>query len=89
LFCYRVAPHATTGVPPAELLMQRKPRSRLDLLRPQLSTKVHVKQSKQKLNHDKSAPVRILSMFKIYPRDQLGYEEQLLEYGDHWPMTWS
>jgi len=34
LFRYRITPHATTGVPPAELLMQRKPRSRLDLLRP-------------------------------------------------------
>ena len=58
LFRYRITLHATTGVPPAEILMQRKPRSRLDLLRPQLSTKVHVKQTKQKLNHDKSAPVR-------------------------------
>ena len=38
LFCYRMTPHATTGIPPAELLMQRKPRSRLDLLKPQLST---------------------------------------------------
>ena len=45
-----------TGVPLAELLMQRKPRSRLDLLKPQLSTIVHLKQTKQKLNHDKSTP---------------------------------
>ena len=45
-----------TGVPLAELLMQRKPRSRLDLLKPQLSTTVHLKQTKQKLNHDKSTP---------------------------------
>ena len=34
LFRYRITLHATTGVPPAEILMQRKPRSRLDLLRP-------------------------------------------------------
>ena len=58
LFHYRMTPHATTGVPPPELLMQRKPRSRLDLLKPQLSTTVHLKQTKQKLNHDKSTPVR-------------------------------
>ena len=45
-----------TGVPLAELLMQRKPRSRLDLLKPQLSTTVHLKQTKQKLDHDKSTP---------------------------------
>lgn len=58
LFHYRMTPHANTGVPPPELLMQRKPRSRLDLLKPQLSTTVHLKQTKQKLNHDKSTPVR-------------------------------
>ena len=57
LFHYHMTPHATTGVPPPELLMQRKPRSRLDLLKPQLSTTVHLKQTKQKLNHDKSTPV--------------------------------
>ena len=50
-----MTPHATTGVPPAELLMQRKPRLRL---KPQLSTTVHLKQTQQKLNHDKSTPVR-------------------------------
>ena len=38
--------------------MQRKPRSRLDLLKPQLTTTVHLKQSKQKLNHDKFTPLR-------------------------------
>ena len=58
LFRYRMTPHATAGVPPAELLMQRKLRSRLDLLKPQLTTTVHLKQSKQKLNHDKSTPLR-------------------------------
>ena len=58
LLRYCMTPHATTGVPPAELLMQRKPRLRLDLLKPQLSTTVHLKQTQQKLNHDKSTPVR-------------------------------
>ena len=57
LFRYRMTPHATTGVPLAELLMQCKPCSRLDLLKPQLSTTVHLKQTQQKLNHDKSTPV--------------------------------
>ena len=54
LFRYRMTPHATTGVSPAELLMQHKPHSRLDLLNPT----VHLKQTNQKLNHDKSTPVR-------------------------------
>ena len=43
--------------PQAELLMQHKPCSRLDLLKPQLSTTVHLKQTQQKLNHDKYTPV--------------------------------
>ena len=55
---YGITPHATTGMPPVELLMQRKPHSCWDLaIRPQLSTTVFVKQTKQKRNHDKSAPV--------------------------------
>ena len=32
LFKYRITPHATTGLTPAEMLMGRKPRSPLDLL---------------------------------------------------------
>ena len=32
LFAYRLTPQATTGVSPAELLLGRRPRSRLDLL---------------------------------------------------------
>ena len=40
LFWYRVTPHLTTGVPPSQLLFGRVPRSLLDLLKPDLSTKV-------------------------------------------------
>ena len=52
LFWYRLTPHSTTGVPPAELLLGRIPRSQLDLLKPQLSSKVQQKQDAQKKNHD-------------------------------------
>ena len=52
LFWYRLTPHSTTGVPPAELLLGRIPRSQLDLLKPELSTKVQLKQESQKRNHD-------------------------------------
>ena len=34
LFKYRITPHSTTGIAPAEMLMSRKPRSRLDVLHP-------------------------------------------------------
>ena len=47
LFKYRLQPHSTTGVSPAELLIGRKPRTHLDLLHPDLSKRVEEKQSSQ------------------------------------------
>ena len=37
---YRLTPHATTGVPPAELLLNRRPRSHLDFVVPSLRDQV-------------------------------------------------
>ena len=51
LFWNRLTPHSTAGVPPAELLLGRIPRSQLHLLKPQLSARVQKKQTSQK-NHD-------------------------------------
>ena len=53
LFQYRLTPQTTTGSAPAELLLGRRPRSRLDLLKPSLETRVHDKQAQQKVSHDK------------------------------------
>lgn len=58
LFWYRVTPHSTTGVPPSELLFGRVPRSLLDLLKPDLSSKVQKRQEAQKANHDRHAKER-------------------------------
>ena len=55
LFSYRITPQTTTGMSPAELLMGRTLRSRLHLLKPNLSRTVENKQEQQKLNHDKRA----------------------------------
>ena len=52
LFKYRNTPHATTGVSPAELLLGQKPRTHLDLLHPDLTTRVIEKQMTQKAAHD-------------------------------------
>jgi transposase InsO family protein len=46
LLSYRTTPQSTTGVTPAELLMKRRLRTRLDLLRPSLSSTVEAKQEK-------------------------------------------
>ena len=53
LFRYRITPHSTTGVPPAELLLGRRPRSRLDLFHPNIAERVHGRQAKQKNSHDR------------------------------------
>ena len=52
LFQYRLTPHTTTGVSPAKLLMNRRPHSRLDLLHPDVSSRVRDRQGIQKANHD-------------------------------------
>ena len=59
LFQYRITPHTTTGLPPCEMLMGRKLRSRLDLLRPDIQARVISKQAKQKSNRDKHCKSRI------------------------------
>ena len=58
LLNYRITPHSTTGVSPAELLMGRKLRTRFDLWLPDLQMSVEKKQWKQKQCHDKKKPVR-------------------------------
>ena len=58
LFAYRLAPHSTTGVSPSELLLGRRPRSRLDLVRPNTAKRVENKQLQQKTAHDVSARQR-------------------------------
>ena len=52
LCTYRITPQTTTNTSPAELLMKRKPKSTLDLVRPDLTSSVNAKQQKQKLYHD-------------------------------------
>ena len=52
LLKYRTTPHSTTGVPPAQLLMKRKFRTKLDLLLPNTASEVRRKQGQQKDGHD-------------------------------------
>ena len=52
LLAYRSTPNSTTGVSPAELFMKRPLRTRLDLLRPSLSSRVLSRQADQKRLHD-------------------------------------
>lgn len=47
-----MTPHRTTGTSPAELLLGRRPRSRLDILHPDLVDRVDSRQAAQKRDHD-------------------------------------
>ena len=60
LFQYRLTPHSTTGVSPAELLLNRRPRSLLDCLRPSIGRRVRQSQERQKAGHDARAHTRTL-----------------------------
>ncbi|XP_061584204.1 LOW QUALITY PROTEIN: uncharacterized protein K02A2.6-like [Cololabis saira] len=60
LFSYRITPQSTTGKSPAELMMNGKLRSTLDLLHPDLQSRVQHKQWKQKEQHDQHARARSL-----------------------------
>ena len=62
LFAYRITPQATTGVSPSELLLGRRPRSRLELLKPNLTARVEDKQQQQKTSHDASAKMRVFQV---------------------------
>ena len=67
LFNYRIMPHSTTDVSPAELLFGRTLRSRLDLVRPDVSARVQSKQYLQKLSHDTHSHDRKFSVGeKVY-----------------------
>ena len=50
LFQYRPSPHCTTGVSPAELQINRKFRTRLDLLKIRVGKKVSIRQREQARN---------------------------------------
>ena len=58
LFSYRITPQGTTGLAPAELLLGRCPRTRLDLLRPNTADRVEERQRQQKKQHDSKAKAR-------------------------------
>ena len=62
LLNYRLTPHSTTGITPAELLLGRRPRSILDLVQPDLAKHVRLQQEHQKRNRDRHSKPRTFSV---------------------------
>ena len=60
LFNYRISPHGTTGVSPSELMFNRVVKSKLDLVKPNITSHVEHKQFQQKTYHDTHAKERLL-----------------------------
>ena len=58
LLDYRITPHSTTGVSPAELLIGRKLRTRLDRIIPDVAGRAIMKQTIQKERHDQHTQAR-------------------------------
>ena len=70
LFWYRLTPHSTTGVSPAELLLGRRPRSKLDFLTPTLLERVQSKMDMQKKHHDTGTKLRTFKLNDgVYVKD--------------------
>jgi hypothetical protein len=58
LFKYRLTPHSSTGVSPAEQIFGRKLRSQLDLVKPDAGQKARQEQDRQRKSHDAHAKPR-------------------------------
>ena len=58
LFAHRITPQSTTGTSPSELMLNRRPRRRLDLVKPNIRQRVEINQLSKKIYHDTTAKVR-------------------------------
>ena len=78
LLHYRIQPQETTGLTPAELLLKKQPRTRLDLLKPNTAERIEQKQQKQKDRHDaKSKDRTFKSGDQVYVKNYLRVDKWL------------
>ena len=62
LLSYRCTPHSTTGVPPSELFLKHTLRTRLDIMKLNVSKVVTQNQAKQKNNYNGRTKLRELKL---------------------------
>lgn len=92
LLWYRLTSHSTTGIPPAELLLGRRPRLKLDLLN-QICRKLSSPKWKCRRNtmtHTQNLALSMLmtlSMSRTSPTKKLGYPERLYQFKVHSHIT--
>ena len=76
---YRITPHETTQRSPAELLLRRQPRTRLDQLRPRIEQDVMSAQDRQVRNYNKHCHTRIFEEGQSASVVNFGRGERWLE----------
>ena len=78
LFRYRTTPHTATSVTPAELMVGRKLKTRLDLLYPDLNSTVLRSQNRQRRDFNKTATARRLEIGNLVFARNFGHGSQWL-----------
>lgn len=73
LFSYRITPQSTTGLSPAEMMMERKLRCTLDKIHPDFTSKIELKQQVQKEQHDQHAKSRYFEVGDTVYTRNFGY----------------
>ena len=69
-FTYRMTPHSSTGISPAELMFGRKLHCQLDLLKPSRRRKARQAQDQQRKTHDKRSKLRSFKLNEqVYVRN--------------------
>ena len=70
LFTYRMTPHSSTGISPAELMFGRKLHCQLDLLKPSRGRKARQAQDQQRKTRDKRSKLRSFKLNEqVYVRN--------------------
>lgn len=75
LFAYRNAPHMTTNESPASLMFGRRLRTHLDIVRPDINSKVKLNQTRQGINHSQANLREFHTGDTVLVRDYRGHQQ--------------
>ena len=91
-FKYRLTPHSSTGVSPAELMFGRKLRSQLDLVKLDAGQKARLEQDRQRKGHDARTKHNYLVLAKLFTQETMlsdrdGFQELWWRLSTHTCQT--